>query len=269
MKKSKLIAILATVLSVAVIATACKSSEETKKKSKKTKADEDIEDIDDDDDDDDDDETKKTKKTKKTKETTEEPTEEPTTTTTEEETTTTTTEEPTTTTTTEATTSATDATTVDLGDKVQHSVGVYNYAFSKDWQFKEQSGYQYFFKDLTDADNFMMIYKQHLMSATQLQSYGYEKALDEFNAGLVSSFGGGKLESCTKTDGGDKEIYEDIVITGDYSGKAKKLPMRIYMDKETGDCYVFVMFMDANLDSGTESEIMDKYNGCIASITRG
>lgn len=252
---------MATVLSVAVIATACGSSKETKR-SKKDKDETEIEETED--------ETKKTKKTKvTTEESTEDTTEEPTTTTTEEETTTTTTEEETTTTTTEAETSDTAApTSVDLGDRVQHSVGSYSYSFSKEWQYLEKSIYQYFFEDQNKMDNFVMIYKQHMMTPSQLQSYGCEATLDEFNKQLAAQFGNGTLESCTKADGGDKDYYEDIVISGTYQGAAKKLPMHVILDKETGDCYVFCLFMDANLDSATEAKIMELYNSCIASIQR-
>ncbi len=266
MKKSKLITVLATVLSVAVIATACGSSKETKrsKKDKETEETEETEETDETDE-----ETKKTKKTKATtEESTEDTTEEPTTTT-EEETTTTTTEEETTTTTTEAETSDTAApTSQDLGDRVQHSVGSYTYSFSKEWQYLEKSIYQYFFEDQQKMDNFVMIYKQHMMTPSQLQSFGCEATLDEFNKQLAQQFGNGTLESCTKTDGGDKDYYEDIVIVGTYQGAAKKLPMHVILDKETGDCYVFCLFMDANLDSAKEAKIMELYNSCIASIER-
>ena len=265
MKKSKLITVLATVLSVAVIATACGSSKETKrsKKDKETEETEETEETDETDE-----ETKKTKKTKATtEESTEDTTEEPTTTT-EEETTTTTTEEETTTTT-EAETSDTAApTSKDLGDRVQHSVGSYTYSFSKEWQYLEKSIYQYFFEDQQKMDNFVMIYKQHMMTPSQLQSFGCEATLDEFNKQLAQQFGNGTLESCTKTDGGDKDYYEDIVIVGTYQGAAKKLPMHVILDKETGDCYVFCLFMDANLDSAKEAKIMELYNSCIASIER-
>ena len=266
MKKSKLITVLATVLSVAVIATACGSSKETKrsKKDKETEETEETEETDETDE-----ETKKTKKTKATtEESTEDTTEEPTTTT-EEETTTTTTEEETTTTTTEAETSDTAApTSKDLGDRVQHSVGSYTYSFSKEWQYLEKSIYQYFFEDQNKMDNFVMIYKQHMMTPSQLQSFGCEATLDEFNKQLAQQFGNGTLESCTKTDGGDKDYYEDIVIVGTYQGAAKKLPMHVILDKETGDCYVFCLFMDANLYSAKEAKIMELYNSCIASIER-
>ncbi|MBP5416704.1 MAG: hypothetical protein J6Y58_04175 [Clostridiales bacterium] len=263
MKKSKLITVLATVLSVAVIATACaSSSKETKKSKREKETEEETEETDDETEETD----EETKKTKKTKATTEETTEEPTTTT-EEETTTTTTEEETTTTT--AATSDTPApTSVDLGDSVQHTVGAYTYAFSKDWEYMEQSIYQYFFESNSNRDNFMMIYKTYMASPSQLKSFGYEAIMDEFNKQLTQQFGNGTLDSCTKTDGGDKDYYEDIVISGSYQGAAKKLPMRVILDKETGDCYVFCMFMDAKLDSAKEAAIMEKYNACIASIKR-
>ena len=267
MKKSKLITVLATVLSVAVIATACGSSKETKrsKKDKETEETEETEETDETD--------EETKKTKKTKATTEESTPPDNAKrtfqndwnayrqvlTTEEETTTTT----------EAETSDTAApTSQDLGDRVQHSVGSYTYSFSKEWQYLEKSIYQYFFEDQQKMDNFVMIYKQHMMTPSQLQSFGCEATLDEFNKQLAQQFGNGTLESCTKTDGGDKDYYEDIVIVGTYQGAAKKLPMHVILDKETGDCYVFCLFMDANLDSAKEAKIMELYNSCIASIER-
>lgn len=267
MKKSKLITVMATVISVATVATACASSSKETKKTKKTKDDEEIEETEEDETEETEEETKKTKKTKATtEESTEDTTEEPTTTT-EEETTTTTTEEETTTTTAETSDTAA-PTSKDLGDSVQHSVGAYTYSFSKEWEYKEQSIYQYFFESVTSTDNFMMIYKTYMASPSQLKSYGYDAIMDEFNKQLAQQFGNGTLDSCTKTDGGDKDYYEDIVISGSYQGAAKKLPMRVILDKETGDCYVFCMFMDANLDSAKEAAIMEKYNACIASIKR-
>ncbi|HAU51376.1 MAG TPA: hypothetical protein DCW43_06385 [Clostridiales bacterium] len=267
MKKSKLITVMATVISVATVATACASSSKETKKTKKTKDDEEIEETEEDETEETEEETKKTKKTKATtEESTEDTTEEPTTTT-EEETTTTTTEEETTTTTAETSDTAA-PTSKDLGDSVQHSVGAYTYSFSKEWEYKEQSIYQYFFESVTSTDNFMMIYKTYMASPSQLKSYGYDAIMDEFNKQLTQQFGNGTLDSCTKTDGGDKDYYEDIVISGSYQGAAKKLPMRVILDKETGDCYVFCMFMDANLDSAKEAAIMEKYNACIASIKR-
>ena len=271
MKKRKIIAVMATLLSVAVIATACKSTtEETKKKSKKDKDDEDIEDViddDDDDDDDDDEETKKTKKTKKTTTTEEETTttEEPTTTTTEEPTTTTT-EEPTTTTTAEST----EATTVDLGDKTQYTEGIYSYTFTNEWQALAKGGYQYFFKDQSQAtSNFMMIYSQKMMSGSQLQAYGYEKALNEYNQGIASSFGAdAQIVSCDMHVDGDKDIYEDIVITGTYNNDKVELSIHVIFDKESGDAFVFCMYMKADLSDAEKSDIMAIYNDCIASITR-
>jgi hypothetical protein len=265
MKKSKLITVMATVISVATVATACASSSKETKKTKKTKDDEEIEETEEDETEETEEETKKTKKTKATtEESTEDTTEEPTTTT-EEETTTTTTEEETTTTTAETSDTAA-PTSKDLGDSVQHSVGAYTYSFSKEWEYKEQNIYQYFFESVTSTDNFMMIYKTYMASPSQLKSYGYDAIMDEFNKQLTQQFGNGTLDSCTKTDGGDKDYYEDIVISGSYQGAAKKLPMRVILDKETGDCYVFCMFMDANLDSAKEAAIMEKYNACIASI---
>ncbi|HBY33268.1 MAG TPA: hypothetical protein DEG74_05855 [Clostridiales bacterium] len=267
MKKSKLITVMATVISVATVATACASSSKETKKTKKTKDDEEIEETEEDETEETEEETKKTKKTKATtEESTEDTTEEPTTTT-EEETTTTTTEEETTTTTAETSDTAA-PTSKDLGDSVQHSVGAYTYSFSKEWEYKEQNIYQYFFESVTSTDNFMMIYKTYMASPSQLKSYGYDAIMDEFNKQLTQQFGNGTLDSCTKTDGGDKDYYEDIVISGSYQGAAKKLPMRVILDKETGDCYVFCMFMDANLDSAKEAAIMEKYNACIASIKR-
>lgn len=267
MKKSKLITVMATVISVATVATACASSSKETKKTKKTKDDEEIEETEEDETEETEEETKKTKKTKATtEESTEDTTEEPTTTT-EEETTTTTTEEETTTTTAETSDTAA-PTSKDLGDSVQHSVGAYTYSFSKEWEYKEQNIYQYFFESVTSTDNFMMIYKTYMASPSQLKSYGYDAIMDEFNKQLTQQFGNGTLDSCTKTDGGDKDFYEDIVISGSYQGAAKKLPMRVILDKETGDCYVFCMFMDANLDSAKEAAIMEKYNACIASIKR-
>ena len=267
MKKSKLITVMATVISVATVATACASSSKETKKTKKTKDDEEIEETEEDETEETEEETKKTKKTKATtEESTEATTEEPTTTT-EEETTTTTTEEETTTTTAETSDTAA-PTSKDLGDSVQHSVGAYTYSFSKEWEYKEQNIYQYFFESVTSTDNFMMIYKTYMASPSQLKSYGYDAIMDEFNKQLTQQFGNGTLDSCTKTDGGDKDYYEDIVISGSYQGAAKKLPMRVILDKETGDCYVFCMFMDANLDSAKEAAIMEKYNACIASIKR-
>ncbi len=267
MKKSKLITVMATVISVATVATACASSSKETKKTKKTKDDEEIEETEEDETEETEEETKKTKKTKATtEESTEDTTEEPTTTT-EEETTTTTTEEETTTTTAETSDTAA-PTSKDLGDSVQHSVGAYTYSFSKEWEYKEQNIYQYFFESVTSTDNFMMIYKTYMASPSQLKSYGYDAIMDEFNKQLAQQFGNGTLDSCTKTDGGDKDYYEDIVISGSYQGAAKKLPMRVILDKETGDCYVFCMFMDANLDSAKEAAIMEKYNACIASIKR-
>ena len=267
MKKRKIIAVMATLLSVAVIATACKSStEETKKKSKKDKDDEDIEDvIDDDDDDDDDEETKKTKKTKKTTTSEEETTttEEPTTTT--EEPTTTTTEETTTTTTTQAT----DSTTADLGDRTAYNEGIYSYTFSNEWQAMAKNGYQYFFKDKSQAQStFMMIYHQHMTSASQLEAYGYEAVLTEYNSGIVSGFGNGKVESVDMHLDGDKDCYEDIVVSGEYSGKPVELPIRVILDKVNGDCYVFAMYISKDLSAAEKDEVMAKYNECIASITR-
>lgn len=268
MKKSKLITVMATVISVATVATACASSSKETKKTKKTKDDEEIEETEEDETEETEEETKKTKKTKATtEESTEDTTEEPTTTT-EEETTTTTTEEETTTTTAADTSDTAAPTSKDLGDSVQHSVGAYTYSFSKEWEYKEQSIYQYFFESVTSTDNFMMIYKTYMASPSQLKSYGYDAIMDEFNKQLAQQFGNGTLDSCTKTDGGDKDYYEDIVISGSYQGAAKKLPMRVILDKETGDCYVFCMFMDANLDSAKEAAIMEKYNACIASIKR-
>ena len=267
MKKRKLITVMATVISVATVATACASSSKETKKTKKTKDDEEIEETEEDETEETEEETKKTKKTKATtEESTEDTTEEPTTTT-EEETTTTTTEEETTTTTAETSDTAA-PTSKDLGDSVQHSVGAYTYSFSKEWEYKEQNIYQYFFESVTSTDNFMMIYKTYMASPSQLKSYGYDAIMDEFNKQLAQQFGNGTLDSCTKTDGGDKDYYEDIVISGSYQGAAKKLPMRVILDKETGDCYVFCMFMDANLDSAKEAAIMEKYNACIASIKR-
>ncbi len=151
---------------------------------------------------------------------------------------------------------------------VAHTVGSYSYSFSNEWQYLEKSIYQYFFEDQNKMDNFMMIYTQHMMTPDQMKTFGYEATLDEFNKGLIAEFGNGKLESCTKTDGGDKDYYEDIVITGTYQGASKKLPIRVILDKVTGDCYVFCMYMDANLDSATEAKIMELYNSCLSTIQR-
>ena len=153
-------------------------------------------------------------------------------------------------------------------DMTTYQVGSYSYAFSNEWSYMEQSIYQYFFESNSNRDNFMMIYKTYMASPSQLKSFGYEAIMDEFNKQLTQQFGNGTLDSCTKTDGGDKDYYEDIVISGSYQGAAKKLPMRVILDKETGDCYVFCMFMDANLDASKEAAIMEKFNSCLATIQR-
>ena len=156
------------------------------------------------------------------------------------------------------------------GPQTAYSEGIYNFSFSDEWQYMSKGGYQYFFVDQSQAtSNFMMIYSQDLMTASQLKSYGYERTLNEFNQGIVSSFGANaKLESCEMYLDADRECSEDILVSGEYEGKQVELPIHIIIDKETGKAYVFAMYICKDIDSATKQDIMEKYNSCIASIER-
>lgn len=168
-----------------------------------------------------------------------------------------------------APTSDTTGSTPDAPDGMTaHTVGLYSYAFSNEWTYMEKSIYQYFLESAQSSETFMMIYKQHMMTPAQMKTFGYEETLTEFNKELAKEFGNGTLESCTMTDGGDKDYYEDVVFIGEYQGSSKKLPMRIILDKENGDCYVFCMYMSSNLDAAAEEKVMEKFNSCVATIKR-
>ena len=163
-----------------------------------------------------------------------------------------------------------DATTEDLGDRNRFQEGPYTYTFTKEWQYLRKGMYNYFFVDYSQAStNFMMIYSDVVMTGDQLRIYGYDRAFDEMNTAMVGEFGpNAKLVSCEKYLDGDYDAYEDIVITGDYDGGPIKLPIRIYLDKESGNCYIFAMYMSANIDAAQQDDIMGKYNDCIKSIER-
>lgn len=248
MKKNKLISVLAVLLSVATLAAACssKSTEETKKKKKKT--------------------------SKTTIESTEE-TEEPSTTTTEEEPTTTTTEEPTTTTT-EATTKATagtiDTTPVDLGDETMYFIHDLSYNVTNEWEYYAQGGYQYFFKDMMNKENFMMVYGVAFMSQTAAAKQDFQQFMDEFAQSMTTSaeFPNATLDSCEVLTDTDSLCTGRAFTHCDYDGKPKELAMHVVFDRESGYGYIFMMYMDADLKSSERSEYLEKFDAACATIAR-
>ena len=262
MKKSKLLSAVAMMLVSSMLFAGCSKSEETKKKSKKDKDDKETEETEDDETEEtEDDETKKTKK-----ETTEEET-----TTTEEETTTTEEE----TTTTAADTSAADTTPAATGSMVvpdgmeSHKVNDLEYAVTTDWTFVEQGSYQYFFVDQGDSSRFLMVYGMQALSAAQANLMNVEEFIDQFNEQITTdaTFKNGSVVSCDKHLDSDLP-YADMVYDCEVNGKASTLPTRIYIDKSTGYCYVFMFLVNKDTDDATLNELMAKYNDMLATITK-
>ena len=262
MKKSKLLSAVAMMLVSSMLFAGCSKSEETKKKSKKDKDDKETEETEEDETEEtEDDETKKTKK-----ETTEEET-----TTTEEETTTTEEE----TTTTAADTSAADTTPAATGSMVvpdgmeSHKVNDLEYAVTTDWTFVEQGSYQYFFVDQGDSSRFLMVYGMQALSAAQANLMNVEEFIDQFNEQITTdaTFKNGSVVSCDKHLDSDLP-YADMVYDCEVNGKASTLPTRIYIDKSTGYCYVFMFLVNKDTDDATLNELMAKYNDMLAIITK-
>ena len=243
-----------------MLLTACSKSEETKKKSKKDKEDKETEETEED-------ETEETDDTEDSKEET--TTEEETTTTTEEETTTTAED------TTAADTSAADTTPAATGSMVvpdgmeSHKVNDLEYAVTTDWTFMEQGSYQYFFVDQGDSSRFLMVYGMQALSAAQANLMNVEEFVDQFNEQITadSTFKNGSVVSCDKHLDSDLP-YADMVYDCEVNGKASTMPTRIYIDKSTGYCYVFMFLCNKDTDDATLNDLMTKYNSMLATITK-
>ena len=267
MKKSKLLGAVAMMLVSSMLFAGCSKSEETKKKSKKDKDDKETEETEDD-------ETEETEEdeTKKTKE---ETTTEEETTTTEEETTTTAADTSAAATTPAADTSAADTTPAATGSMVvpdgmeSHKINDLEYAVTTDWTFVEQGSYQYFFVDQGDSSRFLMVYGMQALSAAQANLMNVEEFVDQFNEQITtdSTFKNGSVVSCDKHLDSDLP-YADMVYDCEVNGKASTLPTRIYIDKSTGYCYVFMFLVNKDTDDATLNELMTKYNDMLATITK-
>lgn len=259
MKKSKLLSAVAMMLVSGMLLTACSKSEETKKKSKKDKEDKETEETEDD-------ETEETEDSKDESTTTEEET-----TTTSEEETTTTSEE----TTSAADTSAADTTPAVTGSMVvpdgmeSHKVQDLEYAVTTDWTFLEQGTYQYFFVDQGDSSRFLMVYGMQAISPAQANLMDMEEFIDQFNEQIVgdSTFKNGSVVSCEKHLDSDL-VYADMVYDCEVNGTASTMPTRIYIDKNTGYCYVFMFLVNKDTDDATLNDLMAKYNDMLATITK-
>ena len=60
--------------------------------------------------------------------------------------------------------------------------------------------------------------------------------------------------------------YGDTSMTCDYQGKPKELVFRVVFDRNSGEAYIFMMYMDQNLDQAVRQDYLDKFTAAIDSI---
>ena len=165
------------------------------------------------------------------------------------------------------TTPTTKGTSQNLGDVTEYSLGDIKYRVCTAWEHLSQGGYEYFFHSLTDAENFMMVYQMTATTKDLAKSYDVKGFMEAFNQSMQTSaeFPNAKILSTSVNTDSDL-AYGDTSMTCDYQGKPKELDFRVVFDRNSGKAYIFMMYMDQNLDQTVRQDYLDKFNAALDSI---